>query len=195
MTIELQQMFGLRNITWRWDRNSPRRRPSDGLFIKIGGNELEDGKKNWWTEKKKGEQERLQTYSRNAAVSNCERFSLSSNIGQKEKKCIFCHWCTWRMMCATGLLAVRSWFADEQTLWNRENWTDTIMTLDRKRSVRGSVRSRGSSTASSTDRTEKLKDCCRQFVAFMFTQVRILRSCRRKHNVSNTLFFLLLWSF
>lgn len=49
------------------------------------------------------------------------------------------------------------------------------MALDRKRSVRdrGSVRSRGSSSASSSDPREKLKDCCRQFVAFMFTQVGV----------------------
>lgn len=49
------------------------------------------------------------------------------------------------------------------------------MALDRRRSVRdrGSVRSRGSSSASSTDPKEKLKDCCRQFVAFMFTQVGV----------------------
>lgn len=38
---------------------------------------------------------------------------------------------------------------------------------------RGSVRSRGSSSASSSDPREKLKDCCRQFVAFMFTQVGV----------------------
>ena len=47
------------------------------------------------------------------------------------------------------------------------------MTMDRKRSVRGSVRSRGSSTGSSSEPREKLKDCCRQFVAFMFTQVGV----------------------
>lgn len=49
------------------------------------------------------------------------------------------------------------------------------MALDRRRSVRdrGSVRSRGSSSASSSDPREKLKDCCRQFVAFMFTQVGV----------------------
>lgn len=49
------------------------------------------------------------------------------------------------------------------------------MALDRRRSVRdrGSVRSRGSSSASSTDPREKLKDCCRQFVAFIFTQVGV----------------------
>lgn len=50
------------------------------------------------------------------------------------------------------------------------------MPLDhRKRSMRdrGSVRSRGSSSASSSDPREKLKDCCRQFVAFMFTQVGV----------------------
>lgn len=49
------------------------------------------------------------------------------------------------------------------------------MAIDRRRSVRdrGSVRSRGSSSASSSDPREKLKDCCRQFVAFMFTQVGV----------------------
>ncbi len=51
------------------------------------------------------------------------------------------------------------------------------MPVDRnsRRSVRdrGSVRSRGSSSASSSDPREKLKDCCRQFVAFMFTQVGV----------------------
>lgn len=50
------------------------------------------------------------------------------------------------------------------------------MALDRKRSVRdrGSVRSRGSSSSDpSVDPREKLKDCCRQFVAFMFTQVGV----------------------
>lgn len=49
------------------------------------------------------------------------------------------------------------------------------MALDRRRSVRdrGSVRSRGSSSGSSSDPREKLKDCCRQFVAFMFTQVGV----------------------
>jgi len=50
------------------------------------------------------------------------------------------------------------------------------MALDRKRSVRdrGSVRSRGSSSSDpSIDPREKLKDCCRQFVAFMFTQVGV----------------------
>ena len=48
--------------------------------------------------------------------------------------------------------------------------------VDRKRSVRGSVRSRGSSSASSgvaASPRERLKDCCRLVVSFMFTQVGV----------------------
>ena len=50
------------------------------------------------------------------------------------------------------------------------------MALERRRTLRergGSVRSRGSSSVSSSDPREKLKDCCRKFVAFMFTQVGV----------------------
>lgn len=50
------------------------------------------------------------------------------------------------------------------------------MALERRRTLRergGSVRSRGSSSVSSSDPREKLKDCCRQFVSFMFTQVGV----------------------
>lgn len=43
----------------------------------------------------------------------------------------------------------------------------------RSRSLRGSVRSRGSSTPSDADARERIKDCCRKFIAFMCTQVGV----------------------
>lgn len=48
-----------------------------------------------------------------------------------------------------------------------------IMDYRGSRSFRSSLRSKGSSSASDVDPREKIKDCCRKFVAFMCTQVGV----------------------